>query len=213
MKTSALKKRFKKFKVLTLDQVSKMHQCSVRTVQRQFATLEVLRSYNRNSRYYTLPGIPKFNTDGIWGYQDIRFSKFGDLRKTVKQLILNSECGLSGSEIGDIVGLQPRSFMNHFREMDGIFRDKVSGVYVYFSNDLSLFAQQSSKRDQVGSIKKISDALAVQLLIAYIKYPKLSEKELSDSLARDSSCVISPAMITDFLSFHNLLKKTPDSQL
>lgn len=211
MKTAVLKERFKEFNVLTLDQVSKMHGCSIRTVQRQFAALEVLRSYNRNSRYYTLPSIPKFNTYGIWGYQDIRFSKFGDLRKTVKQLILNSECGLSGSEIGDIVGLLPRSFMHHFREMNGIFRDKALGVYVYFSNDPSLYARQSSKRDQVSSMKKISDALAVQLLIAYIKYPRLSEKELSDTLARDSSCVISPAMITDFLSFHNLLKKTPGS--
>ncbi len=211
MKTAALEEKFKEFKVLTLDQVSKIHDCSIRTVQRQFAALAVLRSYNRNSRYYTLPGIPKFNADGIWAYQGVRFSKFGDLRKTVKQLILNSECGLSGSEIGDIVGLLPRSFMYHFREMDGIFRDKVSGVYVYFSNDPSLYARQSSKRDHVRSVKKVSDALAVQLLIAYIKYPNLSEQELSDTLAQDNSCVISPAMITDFLSFHNLLKKTPDS--
>ncbi len=85
METIALKEMFKEFKVLTLDQVSKMFECSIRTVQRQFAELAVLRSYNKNSRYYTLPDIPKFNTDGTWGYQGIRFSKFGDLRKTVKQ--------------------------------------------------------------------------------------------------------------------------------
>jgi len=211
MNASALKEKFKEFKVLTLDQVSKMHECSIRTVQRQLAALAVLRSYNHNSRYYTLPGIPKFNPDGIWEYQGIHFSKFGDLRKTVKQLILNSECGLSGSEIGEIVGLLPRSFMHHFRKMDGVFRDKVSGVYVYFSNDPSLYARQNSKRDQVSNMKKISDALAVQLLIAYIKYPELSAKELSDTLARDSSCIISPVMITGFLSFHHLLKKTPGS--
>jgi len=141
METIALKEMFKEFKVLTLDQVSKMFECSIRTVQRQFAELAVLRSYNKNSRYYTLPDIPKFNTDGTWGYQDIRFSKFGDLRKTVKQLILNSECGLSGGEIGELVDLLPRSFMHHFREMNGIFRDKIGGVYVYFSNDPSLYAR------------------------------------------------------------------------
>ena len=72
MKTADLEERFKEFKVLTLDQVSKMHECSIRTVQRQFATLEVLRSYNHNSRYYTLPDIPKFNIYGIWGYQDVK---------------------------------------------------------------------------------------------------------------------------------------------
>ena len=54
MKLNFLKKMFNKSKVLTLSQVSKAHGCSIRTVQRQFAELAVLRSYNKNSRYYTL---------------------------------------------------------------------------------------------------------------------------------------------------------------
>ncbi len=211
MEAITLEKMFKEFKVLTLDQVSKMRECSIRTVQRQFSKLTLLRSYNKNSRYYTLIEIPKFNTYGIWRYQDILFSKSGDLRNTVKQLILNSEYGLSGSEIGDIVDLLPRSFMHHFREMDSIFREKACGVYVYFSNDPSLDARQRSKRDQISDIQKISDAVAVKLLITYIKFPELSAMELSVTLARESSCDISPAIITNFLSFHGLLKKTPDS--
>ncbi len=210
MKAPTLEDIFKESKVLTLDQVSKIRQCSIRTVQRQFAELCVFRSYNKNSRYYTMAGIPRFNTHGIWKYREILFSRFGDLRKTVQHLIADSECGLSGNEIGDIVKLQPRSFMQHFREMDGIFREKYGGVYVYFSDDPTMYARQSRKRSQICEVKKISDAVAVNLLVAYIKFPDLSAEELSLALARDSRCAISPAMITDFLSFHDLLKKTPD---
>ena len=43
MKLNFLKKMFNKSKVLTLSQVSKAHGCSIRTVQRQFAELAVLR--------------------------------------------------------------------------------------------------------------------------------------------------------------------------
>ena len=43
MKSNSLKETFHKFKVLTLSQVSKTHGCSIRTVQRQFAELAVLR--------------------------------------------------------------------------------------------------------------------------------------------------------------------------
>jgi len=210
MKAPPLKEIFKESKVLTLDQVSKMRECSIRTVQRQFAELAVYRSYNKNSRYYTLAGIPKFNTNGIWGYQGILFSKFGDLRKTVQHLIADSEYGLSGNEIGDIVGLQPRSFMQHFREMDGIFREKYGGVYVYFSDDPTMYAAQSRKRSQICEMQRISDAVAVKLLIAYIKYPELSAEELSVVLARENRCHISAAVIVNFLLFHDLLKKTPD---
>ena len=212
MKSNSLKKMFKKSKVLTLSQVSKTHDCSIRTVQRQFAELAVLRSYNKNSRYYTLPEIPKFNVHGIWCYRDILFSKFGDLRQTVKHMILASEDGLSGNEIGDIVNLLPRSFMHHFREMEGVFREKHGGVYIYFSNGPTIYARQVIKRVQADDVKRISDAIAIKILVGYIKHPELSEEELSSILRREQSVDIFPSMITNLLSFYDLLKKTPDSR-
>lgn len=210
MKSNSLKEMFKKSKVLTLNQVSKTHDCSIRTVQRQFAALAVLRSYNKNSQYYTLPDIPQFNTYGIWWYQDIFFSKYGDLRQTVKHAILASEGGLSGNEIGDIVNLVPRSFMHHFREMDGVFREKHEGVYVYFSNDSTIFKRQILKRVMENDVKRISDAVAIKILVGYIKHPELSEKKLATILRCEQNVDISPFMITNLLSFHDLLKKTPD---
>ncbi len=212
MESLGLNEIFKEFKVLTLDQVSKMRDCSIRTVQRQFAALAVLRSYNKNSRYYTLPDIPKFNTHGIWSYRDINFSKYGDLRQTVRHLILASEYGLSGVEIGDIVNLLPRSFMHHFRDMEGIFRRKYGGFYVYFSNDPSIYVKQKLKRVQANDAHKISDAVAVKILLGYIKHPELSTEELSIILGLQEDCHVSPAVITNFLSFHGLFKKTPDSR-
>jgi len=212
MKSNSLKKMFKKSKVLTLSQVSKTHDCSIRTVQRQFAELGVLRSYNNNSRYYTLPEIPEFDVHGIWRHQDILFSKFGDLRQTVKHMILASEDGLSGNEIGDIVNLLPRSFMHHFREIEGVFREKHGGVYIYFSNDPTIYARQVIKRVQADDVKTISDAIAIKILVGYIKHPELSEEELSSILRREQSVDIFPSMITNLLSLHDLLKKTPDSR-
>jgi hypothetical protein len=192
--------------------VSKTHDCSIRTVQRQFAALEVLRSYNKNSRYYTLPDIPQFNAHGIWRYRDIFFSRYGDLRNTVKYLILSSENGLSGSEIGSIVNLVPRSFMHHFREMEDIFREKHGGVYVYFSNDPTTYANQRLKRAQVSDVQDISDAIAIKILVGYIKYPDSSVEELSTILRLQEDCHVTPAAIRKFLSFHDLLKKTPESR-
>jgi len=212
MKSDTLKEMFEKSKVLTLNQVSKTCDCSIRTVQRQFAELAVLRSYNKNSRYYTLPDIPEFNIHGIWWYRDIFFSKYGDLRQTVKQVILASEDGLSGNEIGGIVNLLPRSFMHHFREMDCVFREKHGGVYVYFSNDSIIYKRQKFKRVLERDVKKISDAIAIKILVEYIKHPELPEEKLSTILRREQNVDISPYMITNLLSFHDLLKKTPDSQ-
>ena len=72
MESSWPKGMFKELKVLTLEQASSEKRCSIRTVQRQFAKLPVIRSYNKNSRYYTLSEIADFNNHGIWSYRDIR---------------------------------------------------------------------------------------------------------------------------------------------
>lgn len=212
MKPIALKRMFKKSKVLTLKQVAKEHECSIRTVQRQFAELDVLRSYNKNSRYYTLPEIPIFNAYGIWCYQDTLFSKYGNLRQTVRHAILASENGISGNEIGDIVQLLPRSFMHHFREMEGVFREKHDGVYIYFSNDLTTYAMQKNNRVQTTDVKRISDTVVIKILVAYIKNPELPEEKLSSILKQEHNLDISPSMIKTLFAFYGLLKKTPDIQ-
>jgi len=211
MELKSLIEMFKKSKVLTLGQVAKTYNCSIRTVQRQFVKMDLLRCYNKNSRYYTLADIPKFSAYGIWCYGDIYFSKYGDLLQTVRHAVIDSEAGLSGNEIGCIVNLVPRSFMSHFREMDGIFREKHGGVYVYFSNDSAIYEKQVLKRIREGDIKKISDTIAIKILVEYIKHPVASEEELSTVLQREQNMDISPSMITNLLSFHDLLKKTPDS--
>jgi hypothetical protein len=126
-------------------------------------------------------------------------------------MILASEGGLSGNEIGDIVNLLPRSFMQHFRNVEGVFREKHGGVYIYFSNTPKIYARQIIKRVQTDDVKRISDAIAIKILVVYIKHQELSEEELSSILRREQSVEISPSIITNLLSFHGLLKKTPDS--
>jgi hypothetical protein len=212
MNASSIKNLFKKLKVLTLEQVSRESDCSIRTVQRQFARLPVLRSYNKNSRYYTLSGIPDFNTEGIWCFRDILFSKYGNLKATVKNLILSSKQGLSGNEIGEIVQLSPRSFMHHCRELKGVLREKHDGVYVYFSDDPSKYAKQSSNRVLVGDVDKIGDVAAVKILVEYIKHPAISATKLSDLLRQKQECRVSASRIKAFLDFHGLLNKKRDAR-
>jgi hypothetical protein len=96
--------------------------------------------------------------------------------------------------------------------MDGVFREKHGGVYVYFSNDSTIYKRQKFKRVLESDAKRIKDAIAIKILVGYIKHPEVSEEKLSTILSREQNVDISPSMITNLLSFHDLLKKTPDSQ-
>lgn len=159
-----------------------------------------------------MSGIPDFNHHGIWPYRDILFSKYGNLKQTVKHLILVSDSGLSGNEIGEIVRLSPRSFMHHFRETEGVFREKHEGVYVYFSAAPKTFADQNSNRIGAGNVRKFDDAVVINILVEYIKHPEKSTQELANILKDRISCRVSALQIENLFAHHGLLKKTQDSR-
>jgi len=54
--------------------------------------------------------------------------------------------GLEGSEIGKLLGLAPRSFMSHFRKIDGLYRERFEGRFIYFSDEEAVLLKQRLKK-------------------------------------------------------------------
>ena len=99
-------KRFRQKKVITIEQLVELLQSSVITTRRRLKKWKTYTSFNNNGRYYTLPDIPDFDRNGIWKYQTILFSRHGNLKQTIIQLVKQSKAGLSAREIADIVELK-----------------------------------------------------------------------------------------------------------
>lgn len=197
--------RFRLKKVLTIEQLVDLLNCSVITVRRRLKQWRVYTSLNKNSRYYVLPEVPNFDKNGLWNYQRIFFSKHGNLKKTIIQLIRQAEAGLSSHEVSELVGIAPNSsFISHFCDFPGIRREKHKGVFIYFSDDPEIYTKQTLVR--LGAKKFPSDAEAVLILVQFIKHPNISIEELSNKIAQQGKG-IEPAVIRRFLDYHDLLKK------
>ncbi len=121
-------------KVFTLERLVSSLGCSIPTARLKLKQWRAHTSYNQNGRYYAMPTVPRFDNNGLWHYEDIYFSRYGNLKSTIVQLVERSPSGLAGKEIGALVRLDPRSFLHHFRNAGGIQREKADGVYVYFSD-------------------------------------------------------------------------------
>ena len=197
--------KFRLQKILTIDQLMDLFDSSVITVRRRLKQWKVYTSINKNGRYYVLPDIPKFDKNGLWDYQNIFFSRHGNLKKTIIQLIRQSESGISAHEISKLVGIAPNSsFLYHFNDISGIRREKHKGRFVYFSDDPEHYTKQSFLREVEKNFP--SDAEAVVILLQFIKHPNISVDELSNKITQQGK-KIEPSVIRNFLEYHDLIKK------
>jgi hypothetical protein len=197
-------------KVFTLDQLVSSLSCSTPTARLKLKQWHAYTSYNQNGRYYTMPTVPRFDENGLWFYEAISFSKYGNLRNTVIHLIKNSPLGLTGNEIGNLVRLAPRSFLHHFRKVSGICREKREGVYVYFSDDVDRYKEQIRNRSRalIEEGKQLRDADVIVILTALIKHHKITIEDIM-GLPEVRGGNFSRVVIREFLDRHDLLKKTP----
>jgi hypothetical protein len=204
---------FRKLKVFTLDQVVSSLNCSMPSARLKVRQWKTYTSYNQNGRYYVLPTVPCFDDNGLWRYKGIYFSKNGNLKNTVVHLINKSSSGLTGKQISDIVWLSARSFLHHFRDAQGICRDKHDGVYVYFSDNPDTYKHQTQNRLAGIPVarRRIAEADAVAILVGLIKHHDISIEDIM-ALPEIKAKNLSALVIREFLEHHGLLKKIPHTK-
>jgi hypothetical protein len=206
-------KSFKKEKITTVVQLADWLSCSVVTARRRLKSWNAYTSYNLNGRYYTLPGITRFNDIGLWRYQGAFFSRHGNLKQTLTHLVTHSAQGLSGAELGEILGLQPRSFLSHFRDHPAIYRQNLMGRWIWFAADHKTREQQTQTRlseEDIRASRIPSDSEAVMILVDLIKHPNSHVEQIARRL-KSKQTSIDVTAIRQLLDYHGLLKKMVDT--
>ncbi len=116
---------------------------------------------------------------------------------------------MSGAELGEILGLQPRSFLSHFRDHPAIYRENLAGHWIWFAADPKTQEQQIQARLAQKS-RMPSDMEAVMILVDLIEYPGSSLEQIAHRL-KSRKFDIEVAAIRQLLKYHGLLKKTVDT--
>lgn len=204
---------FYKKKVTTIKELKELMQCSVRTIYTRLRAWKAISSYNMNSRYYTLADIAKFDSNGLWHYKGVYFSRHGNLKQTLVYLVNNSEQGLTAKSIGRLLGLDTRSFLFNCKDMPGLHREKIKGRYVYFSSDKLRYGKQFNVRaietEKQQLISPLKDSVGIAVLVEQIKNIKLDTQEISKILSKQGIMAKADS-ITDFYKYHGIEKKTLD---
>lgn len=152
---NCLKEFLLKQKVATLDELKSALRTDVTmTVYRKLKELKYISSCSHRGKYYTLKEIAKFDSCGLWFYNSILFSSNVTVQKTVRNIINNSEKGLSTSELNAILKFNYRKTLLELFRANDLKRKKIAGLYVYFSTNK--FIQKKQKLTRFTSGKELS---------------------------------------------------------
>jgi hypothetical protein len=202
-------------KIFTIDILTGFLDCSVRTAWRRLHQWNAYTSYNHNAKYHTLSTIPRFDKYGIWRHNDIYFSKYGNLTKTIVHLVDESQDGIEARRLCSILGVSARSLYTHFRGIKEIVPQRIGRTLFFFSSQIDVYSRQIAQRTSTISENQSQQPRstdAVLILVDRIKHPDDSIEHSARRLQLQSPA-ITPEAIHALLAKFGIEKKTTASRL
>ncbi|MCL2853801.1 MAG: hypothetical protein FWE20_12390 [Defluviitaleaceae bacterium] len=178
------------------------------SIVRDLKALHYLSSYNNAGGYYTLPGIPSFDSDGIWRHADAYFSKHGTLKSTAKRMVDSSENGLTHDELRTKLGVRVQNTLLDLATQGEISREKHGGAYIYVSADNELRLGQVGKR-LAAKEARVDPYTTIAVLNAVIKHPGLNAQGICSILADGGSNIGLTQVATVFDAYDLEKKNSP----
>ena len=155
-----LRQFFSEHKIATLDQLRALLGDPARcTVFRKLEELQYLSSYSHRGKYYTLKSTARFSPQGLWNFNSVWFSKFGNLLQTAEAFVERSEAGYSASELMEILQIKTKHALTQLYRDERLHREKIESVFVYLSAEESVAARQRKARKSL--LKQSSAAMIV----------------------------------------------------
>ena len=167
-------------KIATMDQLKTVLKTnSGMTVFRKMAKLGYISSCSHSGKFYALKKTARFNKYGIWRYNSVLFSKHGTLKNTLKVLVEDSSKGFTAHELNTLLKIKVEDCLNILTKEKSVTREKISGVYVYFSeNSETKKRQELTRTDNIQSVgikqEYITDELKAALILFF---STLNEKQ------------------------------------
>ena len=144
---------------------------SRRTVFRYLRQIRHLRSYNHNGRFYTDHDPTRFDRCGLLSIGDVHFSRDGSLTATVQRLLTDSEDGFTDQELRDLLHVSVHPFLLAAVRQGRARRERLGGVFVYFSAAPPTADRQRRARQAADLIGTLDPAIIIAVLLVLVRHP------------------------------------------
>ncbi|MCK5581900.1 MAG: hypothetical protein KAJ18_11580 [Candidatus Omnitrophica bacterium] len=162
---SAVLRLLRERKIADLEELKSVLGTNVRmTAFRTLQQLEYLSSYSHRGQFYTLFQIPQFDENGLWSFQSIRFSRYGNLLSTTKAFVEKSEDGYTATELENVLHVEVKHPLLQLTKQCKLYRLKIGRSHVYMSVEKGKQRQQRLRRENRQAYIDLGMGLTVELL-------------------------------------------------
>ena len=182
--TDELRSLFKKQKIATLDKLKlAIGTTSTMTVFRRLKELGYRTSYSHRGRFYTLADTPQFDNDGLWGYQSVGFSRYGNLLQTTQQFVDQAAVGFTSAELRSLLHVEVKQSLLQLVRQKQLRREKIGRHFVYLARAKEQRTRQKQQRKEFQAsweigVSPLREELSQELNAAIILfYSLLDEKQ------------------------------------
>ncbi len=212
-----LRNFFNRHRVVKVNDLFEFLQSKSRmTVFRKLRMVEYLSSYTHAGKYYTLDDIPRFDSNGIWCYENICFSQRGTLKNTVKYIVNSSECGKFHFELEYELKIRVQNALLDLIKNKEIDRTKQDGKYLYVSiNKDRKSLQIKHRHPSIGYSKilspSISNSIIIEVLVEVIRqHRKQPDAEKVTSVLNKKGIPLTIKEVVAIFDQYDIEKKTLD---
>jgi len=201
-------------KILTKAELLKISGCSNMTLFRRLSEHGYYTSYNFNNRYYTIAEVAQFDRLGLWEYHQVRFSKQGTLKATIRHFVATSEMGYSANDLAQLLGVRVASLLLPLTNEGLIVRENFGG-WLYFSSDPRQREQQINRRRSKLQLQQqptvvlpqqLDDKTTIEALVGLVKNPGAGPKQIRAYL-KTRGMIAPSSAIEALFERYNLFKK------
>ena len=142
------------------------------TVFRKLKELSYLTSYSHRGRFYTLHHIPRFDSNRLWSFRSVWFSRHGTLVETLAALVQDARQGYVAEELQQMLHVEVKDALLQLVQQRRLARQEVGGVYLYSSSDSATRRRQVLLRQEMpdlagsrGATKVSADELKASIVL------------------------------------------------
>jgi len=199
--------------VMTVKQLRQALNGRARSsVFRDLQQVDVISSYSHTGQYHALKSTARFDQQGLWFFNGIGFARYGTLKATLVELIVQAQAGMTHKELKALLRVAVQNTLTELVASNTVGRHLLPNrLSLYISQDRHQGAAQFQRRlsllEKAAETVLPPDNIRIEILLEVIRStPRRTDTQALGAGLRERGIAIEDSEVTAVLLYYDIKK-------